>query len=382
MNKVMDGTLMGQRSRLAAATLAYNQKERTTLGMSPESIWRLLRPQESRWKNLKVREVAGKACAISDAEWFAYLDAKQCDAETLREKASRLQSLVEPVRQAIHSKTLRQKMKRQMNWLRRKQASSALPLLAGDICIARNTQYVSKCGPHKYETGSAGVRTFVVLQTKQGFAELKDLQTQLISWKHCANLKHMPRSVPAEPLPNSPARNKRGAEAVPFDVVDAATDGACLFRSLHMAQQLHSGVPMKSLVDSKEGAFSLRSQLLQQLQLLVETSDAAQLANLQEQIVVEMQDDPTWMASMGRAPWKWQNYFHYMQQPHTFGTAIFLRLFLDKHGGKIHLYNAGGDQNRSMEAEAKTPGKEIYLKQCNNHYDLLVLRRLRRKTHV
>lgn len=69
VNKSMDGTLMGDRARPAAATLAYNQKERTTLGRHVAGIHLASSaPAGGSWKNLKIREVVGQACAVSDAE--------------------------------------------------------------------------------------------------------------------------------------------------------------------------------------------------------------------------------------------------------------------------------------------------------------------------
>ena len=49
--------------------------------------------------------------------------------------------------------------------------------LATYIVLSKNTQYVGKSGPQKFETTEQGVPTFEVLQCRQGFAEIKNLRT-------------------------------------------------------------------------------------------------------------------------------------------------------------------------------------------------------------
>lgn len=165
-----------------------------------------------------------------------------------------------------------------MAWLRRKQASSALPLLAGDICIARDIQYVSKCGPRKYETDSAGVRAFEVLQTKQqGYAELKDLQTS----SSLGNIAQTSSSCCAFVQRTGKEQTQRRSCSILMTSRPRQMERACFVACTWPS----SCAGTRRKVPSVFGI-----QLLQQLQLLVVTSDAAQLAELQEQINVEMQD--------------------------------------------------------------------------------------------
>ena len=70
----------GQRSRLAAATIAYNQKN-TAVGLPPETVWQLLRPQESRWHNMHLKNAMQEPSALTEEKWVAYLDAKQYDKQ-------------------------------------------------------------------------------------------------------------------------------------------------------------------------------------------------------------------------------------------------------------------------------------------------------------
>ena len=175
-NKIFDASCGGQRARLAAATIAYNQKN-TAVCLPPETIWRLLRPQESRWRNMHLKNAMEEPSALTEEEWVAYLDAKQYDKESLEEKAKSLHQLIQPLRNAISSKKLRQRMKSQLKWIRKRPNKTAMPLVAGDMVLSRNTQYVAKSGPRKFETTQEGVETFEVLQCRQGFAEVKNLRT-------------------------------------------------------------------------------------------------------------------------------------------------------------------------------------------------------------
>ena len=64
-------------------------------------------------------------------------------------------------------------MKSQLKWIRKRPNKTAMPLVAGDMVLSRNTQYVAKSGPRKFETTQEGVETFEVLQCRQGFAKSK-----------------------------------------------------------------------------------------------------------------------------------------------------------------------------------------------------------------
>jgi hypothetical protein len=269
-NKIFDASCGGQRARLAAATIAYNQKN-TAVGLPPETIWRLLRPQESRWRNMHLKNAMEEPSALTEEEWVAYLDAKQYDKESLEEKAKSLHQLIQPLRNAISSKKLRQRMKSQLKWIRKRPNKTAMPLVAGDMVLSRNTQYVAKSGPRKFETTQEGVETFEVLQCRQGFAEVKNLRTGQVSWKHEANLKLWPRSMPPDdayfptPLKGPGAPCKRPAPA--FEVIAAEGDGACLFRCFSMALQARAGVPAKAIVDGTESAMKLRDEILRHMEL-------------------------------------------------------------------------------------------------------------------
>ena len=206
-----------------------------------------------------------------------------------------------------------------------------MPLLAGDICIARNTQCVTKCGPHKYETDNKGVRAFQVLQTKQGFVQVKELRAGDISWNRAADLNPMPRSLkPEDPCEESIMLPEKRSGTDTFNVVPAMPDGACVFRSFHIAQQVQAGVGASMVVDSTEAAFVLRKDLLQYMPVLLESCDADRLAFVQEEVAREMLDDPAWMEGPGLASWKWENYFNYTLNPRAYGTAM-LQMYADKY---------------------------------------------------
>lgn len=379
-NKIFDASCGGQRARLAAATIAYNQKN-TAVGLPPETIWRLLRPQESRWRNMHLKNAMEEPSALTEEEWVAYLDAKQYDKESLEEKAKSLHQLIQPLRNAISSKKLRQRMKSQLKWIRKRPNKTAMPLVAGDMVLSRNIQYVAKSGPRKFETTQEGVETFEVLQCRQGFAEVKNLRTGQVSWKHEANLKLWPRSMPPDdayfptPLKGPGAPCKRPAPA--FEVIAAEGDGACLFRCFSMALQARAGVPAKAIVDSTESAMKLREEILRHMELSLQRMDGDSMALLQEQIRLEMWDDPGWMEGPGKAAWNWKNYFQYMRHPRAYGTAAHIGAFSESKGIAVVIYENGHKIWTTNDSN-----NPIVLQKTGLHYNLLLLRRLRRKTRL
>jgi len=64
-------------------------------------------------------------------------------------------------------------MKSQLKWIRKRPNKTAMPLVAGDIVLSKNTQYVGKSGPRKFETTEEGVLTFEVLQCRKALQKSK-----------------------------------------------------------------------------------------------------------------------------------------------------------------------------------------------------------------
>ena len=307
-NHLLDLTHHGDRSKLLTAVIALNNRQVPGLGYSPEQLWRLLRPKTSRWEHAHLRATIygdrdlNKA-RLTDAQWQEFLDTPRLDGPELQKRADALAASVVPVQRAIDCRKLRLKMQRQLRWSRRRSQKSSMALLSGDRVVARATQYVSKTAPTKFESREGQIREFTVLHSSQGFVHLQDDSTGEKVLRHEAFLKPMPRSLPPEdqqmPTPdrhksamadlmlcgvwflmlpaflsqacshltycNSSSFTKTFQKAFlpcymlpgvclsrdTFQVVKAATDGACLFRALSMGMKARSGIGTEFLLGDK-----------------------------------------------------------------------------------------------------------------------------------
>ena len=94
-----------------------------------------------------------------------------------------------------------------------------------------------------------GLRTWRVLQVRQGFVQLQDVVTDEIAWRHGSPLKLMPLAAAADNrnVTGTPPR-LAPAELMPaWDSVPAAKDGACFFRTLSMGCQAARGATAAAL---------------------------------------------------------------------------------------------------------------------------------------
>ena len=74
-NRILDAAHGGNRDRLMAATIAVNNRPNSLTGVSPETLWRTMRPVQSRWRNLLLGEaVHGVKPELSAIEWHEYLN--------------------------------------------------------------------------------------------------------------------------------------------------------------------------------------------------------------------------------------------------------------------------------------------------------------------
>ncbi|CAJ1444601.1 unnamed protein product [Effrenium voratum] len=383
-NKILDRAVQGDRSRLGTATVAYNQKNLTTCDLPPETLWRLLRPQESRWRYFNLKAAAEAPATMTDGEWHAFLDATQWDKQSLQDRAKALHAVINPLRRAMQSKQLRAQMKTQMKWLRRKHKRAAMPLLAGDIVLSRATQYTTRCGPHKFETKGGGLRTWAVLQVRQGFVQVQDAATGEIAWRHDSHLKLMPRAVAADNDNQNMSAMQSPETVMPaWDVVRAAADGACLFRSLAMGCDAARGATAAALTDDAGSAAEMRETLLMHLECRADNAKNDDLISLQLQVEAEMLDDPIWMQDHAADAWSWPDYFAFMSRPGSYGTAVHLQTFVESHEMAIEVWEniAPHGKLTCTWREGEAFKKAVRLLRSGNHYDLLVpRRRLRHKT--
>lgn len=321
---------------------------------------------------------------MTDGEWHAFLDATQWDKQSLQDRAKALHAVINPLRRAMQSKQLRAQMKTQMKWLRRKHKRAAMPLLAGDIVLSRATQYTTRCGPHKFETKGGGLRTWAVLQVRQGFVQVQDAATGEIAWRHDSHLKLMPRAVAADNDNQNMSAMQSPETVMPaWDVVRAAADGACLFRSLAMGCDAARGATAAALTDDAGSAAEMRETLLMHLECRADNAKNDDLISLQLQVEAEMLDDPIWMQDHAADAWSWPDYFAFMSRPGSYGTAVHLQTFVESHEMAIEVWEniAPHGKLTCTWREGEAFKKAVRLLRSGNHYDLLVpRRRLRHKT--
>ncbi|CAJ1438404.1 unnamed protein product [Effrenium voratum] len=282
-NRILDSAHAGERARLLSAVVAYNHMPQARL-----KHWRVLRPAESRRRNLQLQAlVHGPARGMTDAEWLGYLDqADKLDTDFFVKAADGFHEKLEPVREAMASKHLRQAMQKNLRYdSKRKQACEA-PVLSGDRVIVKNSQYTSKTGHGKFETKDGKVREHTVQSVSQGFVELTEVGSGASVYKHEASLKLMPHKLPADDghVPSPPPKVVQEAgfkECGPFYKIAALADGACLYRCFHMATQYLAGIAPQALARKqfakKETVWKLAS---------------------------EMADDPLWAGSAA-GDWDW-----------------------------------------------------------------------------
>ena len=74
-NRILDMGHGGERQRLMSAVVAHNNMPNTKHGVSPETLWRALRPMQSRWRNIGLKEMLHeRQPSMTDEEWQAFLD--------------------------------------------------------------------------------------------------------------------------------------------------------------------------------------------------------------------------------------------------------------------------------------------------------------------
>ena len=273
----------GERARLLSAVVAYNHMPQARFGASPETLRGVLRPAESRWRNLQLQAlVHGPARGMTDAEWLGYLDqADKLDTDFFVKAADGFHEKLEPVREAMASKRLRQAMQKNLRYdSKRKQACEA-PVLFGDRVIVKNSQYTLKTGHGKFETKDGKVREYTVQSVSQGFVELTEVGSGASVYKHEASLKLMPHKLPADDghVPSPPPK-----------VVQEAGFKECGPRCFHMATQCLAGIAPQALVDDSAGAQAVRQLWLRHLTAEEKKETVWKLAS-------KMADDPLWAGS-------------------------------------------------------------------------------------
>ena len=247
-NRILDSAHAGDRERLMSAVVAYNNMPQPRFGTSPETVWRVLRPPQSRWRNLQISNMMhGPKPDVTDEEWLHYLSAEENFKKDYYKLATdKYHEALQPVQEAMADKHLRQDMKRTLKYNNKRSHAADAPLLSGDRVIAKNTQYTSKTGHGKFEVKDGQVRQYTVRSVSQGFVQLEDVATGQPVCKHESNLKLMPAILVADDSLN---RLPKPSNPIPlfkiygnFAVIPCKGDGACLYRALNMALSLLGGL--------------------------------------------------------------------------------------------------------------------------------------------
>lgn len=390
-NRILDSAHGGQRERLLAAVVAYNHMPQARFGAAPETLWRVLRPAHSRWRNLQIGNMLhGPNPGLTDEEWLKYLCAEDAIKEDhYKQAADKYHEALQPVQDAMASKHLRQNMQRAMRYNNKRTQSSDAPLLSGDRVIAKNTQYTTKTGKGKFETKDGEVREYIVLSVSQGFAQLEEIATGHRMMKHEANLKLMPSTLEHDdsnvcdmPLPHSAtapgATCAKHAQIGPFLKIPTLPDGACLYRSFNLALQHMAGVGVENLVDDDSQAQAVRSRLLLHMQLWLRNLTPADRQEAEEKTAFEMSDDPTWLEERGHE-WNWDAYFAYAGKPKTFGTFANVASFVRYEGLTVEIHQPDDEGNpklvwceHGLGDGGAWRGGPVRLLRTGQHYDLLL----------
>ena len=129
------------------------------------------------------------------------------------------------------------------------------------------------------------------------------------------------------------------ADGTMLVVKGSMDDGGCVYRCFSMAQQHAQGL---DVTDDDEASWSLREKVISHFEGVVHQCAPQEQAEIQMQVELEMQDDPQWMdqmqGNMVWLGWSWDQYFAWMRQPWTFGTAHCLNACSRQTGTRVEVY--------------------------------------------
>ena len=110
-----------------SAVIAHNNLASKKYGVSPETLWRALRPLTSRWKNAALKDaVHGPKKIVTDEDWEKYLDEHESTMAKISERdfASDLHAQIGPIREAIESAQMRSELGRRIGYKHKKTPRS------------------------------------------------------------------------------------------------------------------------------------------------------------------------------------------------------------------------------------------------------------------
>ena len=138
--------------------------------------------------------------SLSDEDWKQFLDESEqaVDADMIKVASDTYHAKLQPIRDAVESQQMRTEMARRLSYSAKKSMTNDVPLVSGDRVICKNTQYVSKTGPAKFQTRNGAVREYRVISVSKGIVEVEEVGTGVKMIRHESLLKLMPQALPAD----------------------------------------------------------------------------------------------------------------------------------------------------------------------------------------
>ena len=346
-NRILDAAHGGERKRLMSAVLAHNNKPCPQYGVSPETLWRALRPLVSRWRNAGLKSVLGAPKKdLTEEEWTKYIDDNEHFMQTanIKEICDNIEAKVGPIKEAIESQQMRTDMARRLSYSQKKSNKAEVALMSGDRVIYKNTQYTTRTGKNKFKCQEGRVREFRVVSIAKGIVQLEDLENGKKLTAHGSHLKPMPKAMPAHDPKGSKVVDVDLTQACPdagvtqkclrcfgqmvpcdicildpelkedkWDVVEGKTDGGCLYRALSMGVAIRNKDPAP-LFESDKRSQKMRSDIVEENKSWVEGLGEATRREVVVQVRTELIDDPHWSH---RGKWNWDKYYEYASKKYV-----------------------------------------------------------------
>ncbi|CAK0793181.1 unnamed protein product [Prorocentrum cordatum] len=329
-NRILDFMHGGQRDRLVSAVIAFNNCPGTHNQPTPETIWRVLRPTTSRWQHAGTKALVHGKQPMTDAEWETFLEQHQ---KIMGEGA------------------------------------------AGDA---------------KFQHAGGERREYLVRKVNGGLVEVEEIGTGVVSTKHEAQLKLMPKAVQPDKQSERGKWNDSsqpcvlgscatvwlGADGEKWRIFAVEPDGACFYQSASVREMKIDGGPRQHS----------KPQVIEYAKKWYHESPPKRKRLLRAQIMREMEEDPTWMEShavQDSSDFDMDAYFEYQKKPYTFATFFNVAAFARLTGVPTIVYRRtediknlltksweeDGEASDGDGGEVGAPPLRVLL--SPNHYDLL-----------
>ena len=395
---MLDSMHSGRRDMLMSSVSAFNALPRRPHGLSPECLWRALRPLHSQWRQKAVDATLGEEDRIvTDEEWLQILDDHAAlGAEVYKDATAKFAEDSSQLQKLFHDAQERHALTQRVKAQKRKAPQQA-PIVTGDRVLSKSTQYRSTSGYGKFETDAEGLCEFTVVGFQGGIATLQDPKSGKLITRHESLLRVMPQAIRPEQCSDkselllSPTRGAKMQELETLDrfwVLRAKPDGACLFRSICMSLQSRAGVPACYIQDNDAQAEEMRLQVVQRSQLFVQGCSPETDAEAREALLAELEDEPLWDHSI---EFTWSRFFDFLRQPRSYSTSWCLGRLAELHSASLKVLQyqcvVKGDVVCDILEEVWTENGEgnpvrdsvIWLLRTGQHYDLLLPRRLQKR---